>query len=133
MPMPPNMRFTATGRNGANSSRMKSASNDNLRKYVARIERSEIRDRPMNTAKPPPGFAGSQPGLQLDQLRPLFRLDIGGLDDRPPLLDLGALKRLKLLRRLLFARRTVQPDIPEPPADDPVRERAELSCVALRD
>src|SRR5260370_11966352 len=32
---------------------------------VARIERSEIRDRPINTATPPPGFAGAQPGLRV--------------------------------------------------------------------
>src|SRR5262249_37410687 len=34
------------------------------RASVARIERSEIRDRPVNTATLPPGFAGAQPGLR---------------------------------------------------------------------
>src|SRR5215470_734131 len=31
---------------------------------VARIERSEIRGRPIRTATPPPGFATAQPGLR---------------------------------------------------------------------
>ena len=33
---------------------------------VARIERSEIRDRPINLATPLPGFAGAQPGLRAE-------------------------------------------------------------------
>src|SRR5262249_15116641 len=31
---------------------------------VARVERSETREHPLNAAPPPPGFAGAQPGLQ---------------------------------------------------------------------
>src|SRR5215467_3189711 len=130
MPMPPNIRFTATGRNGASSSRMKSGSNDNLRS-VARIERSEIRDGAFDAAKAAPGFAGAQPGLQLDQRRPLFRLDIGRLDDWPPLLDLGALKRRKRLWRLLVARRNLQPEIGEPPTNGSIRQRADRCGVEL--
>src|SRR5260370_8732893 len=132
MAMPWNFGCPATGRNGANSSRMKSGSKDNLRKYVARIERSEIRARAMNAARPPPGFAGAQPGLQFPcATSPLFRLDIGRLDDRPPLLDLGALKRRKRLRRLLVARRNLQPEIGKPTADGAVRHRAGRCCVEL--
>src|SRR5262249_18408437 len=37
---------------------------------VARIERSEIRDSPINRHRRPPGFASAQPGLQL-LLQPL--------------------------------------------------------------
>jgi hypothetical protein len=36
---------------------------------------------------------------------PLFRLDAGRLNDRPPLLDFRLLVGAKRLRRLLFARR----------------------------
>src|SRR2546421_11972927 len=37
----------------------------------------------------------------------LFRLDVGRLDDGPPFLDLGLVKRAESLRRLLLARRGV--------------------------
>src|SRR5262245_28084880 len=37
-------------------------------------------------------------------------LDVGGLDDRPPLVGLGLLERAQRLRRLLGARRRLQPE-----------------------
>src|SRR5262249_33923660 len=60
-----------------------------------------------------------------------FRLDVGRLDNRPPLLDLGTLKRRKLFRRLLFARRDVQSEIGEPTDDGRVRERADRRSIEL--
>jgi len=40
----------------------------NAAETVARIERSEIRDRPVNGAPPPPGFAALNPGYSCIQL-----------------------------------------------------------------
>ena len=42
-----------------------------------------------------------------------LRLDAGGPDDRPPLLDVGLLHRSERLGRLLFARVKGQPKIRE--------------------
>src|SRR5262249_11925862 len=41
-------------------------------------------------------------------------LDVGGLDDRPPLIDLGFMKGAKSLRRLLIQRCNFLPQIGEP-------------------
>src|SRR3954467_15370691 len=43
----------------------------------------------------------------------LFRFDVGGLDDRPPLFDLGLLERGERLGRLLRARRDVEAKLGE--------------------
>ena len=43
----------------------------------------------------------------------LLRLDAGGLDDRPPLLDLGLLERREPRRRLLLARGDIDAKLEE--------------------
>src|SRR5436190_21568716 len=47
--------------------------------------------------------------LSVERFMLLLSLDVCCLDDRPPLLDLGLLKGGKRIRRLLVARRTIEP------------------------
>src|SRR5215471_5207782 len=82
---------------------------------VARIERSEIPGPPDQKGNAAPGFrwrSTRATGLRL--VASLFRLDIRRLNDRPPLLDLGALDLCKRFGRLLIAQRNVQPEVGEP-------------------
>ena len=64
------------------------------------------------------GFACSGTVLSSDSAsranRISLRLDVGGLDDRPPLLDLGLLQCAKRLGRLLLARENLLAKIGEP-------------------
>src|SRR5579883_1355151 len=91
----------------------------------------------VHARNPPQGFSVCSalrlnPGSQaLGRHRPLFRPDIGRLDDRPPFLDLGALQRRKRLRRLLVARSDLEPEIGKPPANGPIRERADRCRIEL--
>src|SRR6266851_8279582 len=48
----------------------------------------------------------------------LFPLDVRRLDDRPPLLDLGLVKRSKRFRRLLVTRWNVEPESAQATPDD---------------
>src|SRR5258706_4353588 len=53
----------------------------------------------------------------------LFHLDVGGLDDRRPFLDLGLVESRKPFRRLLLARGDVEPEVREARAHERIGER----------
>src|SRR5688572_18615305 len=52
----------------------------------------------------------------------LLRLDAGGPDDRPPLVDLALVERRESLRRLLLAGRDVEAEIGEARAHHGIRQ-----------
>src|SRR5262245_42060472 len=56
-------------------------------------------------------------------------LDVGGPDDRPPLLDLGALEGRERLHRLLLGRRNLLAHVDEPPADRRIVHRRDRGSV----
>src|SRR5882762_1093328 len=58
-----------------------------------------------------------------------LRFDAGGLDDGPPLLDLGLMKRSKRLRRLLVTRRNFEPEIAQAMAHSRVSHRIHSSAI----
>ena len=60
-------------------------------------------------------------------------LDVGGLDDRPPFVDLGLVEGSERFRRLLLARRNLLPEIGEPRADRRIGERLDHRGVELGD
>src|SRR2546421_445932 len=60
-----------------------------------------------------------------------FRLEVCGLDDGPPLLDLGLLEGGERLRRLLLARRYVQAHVGDTLADAGIGERVDGRRVEL--
>src|SRR5262249_26914196 len=63
--------------------------------------------------------------------RSLLRIDAGGLDQRPPLLDLGPLECAERLWRLLLARRNVHPKSGKPRAHRGISERIDDGAVEL--
>src|SRR5258706_13668892 len=65
--------------------------------------------------------------------RSSFRLDAGGLDDRPPFLDLGLVVRGQALRRLLLPRRDIEAQLGESRAHGGIRERLHHRRIELRD
>src|SRR5262245_36020633 len=62
-----------------------------------------------------------------------FSLDVRGLDDRPPLLDLGFVERGKPLRRLLLARGDIEPKLREAGPQRRLSERLHHRAVELGD
>src|SRR5262249_34782132 len=63
--------------------------------------------------------------------RSLLRIDAGGLDQRPPLLDLGPLECAERLWRLLLARRNVRAPPSKPRAHGGISERIDDGAVEL--
>src|SRR5688572_27182485 len=63
----------------------------------------------------------------------LLGLDPRGLDDRPPLVDLGPMERSQPLRRLLLARRDVEAEVEEALLRRGIGERGYDRRVDLRD
>src|SRR5262249_4576535 len=105
---------------------------------MARSRRSDATDRlaPMPRAITPPARPRPRPDAEIvggqvssccfpenaKREPDLFSLDIRGLNDRPPLLDLGLVVGIERLRRLLFARRKLHADVSEAPLGGGVGE-----------
>src|SRR5215472_645428 len=62
-----------------------------------------------------------------------FHLDAGRLDDRPPLLDLGLVKRIERCRRQFLARKNVLRDVGQLLAHGGVLERVHHCGIELGD
>src|SRR5215813_4449289 len=58
-----------------------------------------------------------------------FALDVGGFQDRPPLVDLGLVELSKALRRLLLARRNVEPELGQAGADRWIGQRFDHRAI----